>query len=153
MIVKVNSDCATLISIHEDTFYSGNPHAKDKRFVVAFDCKDARVKAMFKDPYFKVYDSGYSKASNIIRLYFLSGNATYHKGLGPFNVTKQFIKKLDLTLKEKCSIKRFSNLTTYDAMWAYIYERASQYGITDPAMKIPEEEFIHRLKVANGFTD
>lgn len=46
-----------------------------------------------------------------------------------------------------------SNLTAYDAMWAYIYERAPQYGITDPAMKIPEEEFIRRLKVANGFTD
>lgn len=38
-------------------------------------------------------------------------------------------------------------------MWAYIYERAPQYGITNPAMKIPEEEFIRRLKVANGFTD
>lgn len=118
MIVKVNSDCSTLISINEEMFYNGDPHGKDKRFAVAFDC-----------------------------------NATYHKGLAPFNITKQFIKKLDLTLKEKCSIRRFSNLTTYDAMWAYIYERASQYGIADPAMKIPEEEFIRRLKVANGFTD
>ena len=153
MLVNVNSNSSNLIAINEEMFYNGDPHGKDKRFTVAFDCNDARVKAMFKDPYFKVYDSGYSKASNIIRLYFLSGNATYHKGLAPFNVTNQFIKKLDLTLKEKCSIRRFSNLTTYDAMWAYIYERASQYGITDPAMKIHEEEFIRRLKVANGFTD
>ena len=47
MIVKVNSDCSTLISINEEMFYNGDPHGKDKRFAVAFDCNDARVKAMF----------------------------------------------------------------------------------------------------------
>ena len=117
MLVNVNSNGSNLIAINEEMFYKGNSNGKDKRFAIAFDCNDARAPSMLKDPYFKVYDAGYSKASNIIRLYFLSGNATYHKGLDPFRVTSQFIKKLDLTLKEKCSISRFSNLTAYDAMW------------------------------------
>ena len=59
-----------IISVFSFLWKKGILLGKDKRFAVAFDCNDARVKAMFKDPYFKVYDSGYSKASNIIRLYF-----------------------------------------------------------------------------------
>ena len=54
MLVNVNSNSSNLIAINEEMFYNGDPHGKDKRFAVAFDCNDARVKAMFKDPYFKV---------------------------------------------------------------------------------------------------
>lgn len=150
MIVKVNSDCSTLISINEDMLYNGNPHGKKERFVISIDCNDDRTKAMFKDPYFKVYDKRYSAASNIIRLYLLNGNATYHKGLAPFKITSDFIKELDNTLKENCTNAKFSGFVVYDAIWEYIYKRAPYYGITNPAVKIPEEEFIRRLKIAHG---
>ena len=147
MIVLITDEIelySEMVNLNEDVVYNAN---KDK-YIIAIDPSPTYRKALLKDPYFKVYEgNSYRTAERDIRFHIKDGLSDKHKdGKKELKVTNKLIDWIAETMSKPTTLKKYSGITVYDAIWKVLYECAS----SDPIIEyVPLDEFLRRLYEKN----
>lgn len=115
---------------------------ENKGYSIAINLGQGRETGLLLDPYFKLYDSADpTTADHVVRISLLRGELSKeHEGLPPFTVNAKVKKILIKNIARKSTLKKFSHLTVYDALWACLedYATKNNYKIAPKLLDVTE---------------
>ena len=130
------------IVITEDYIYKNT----NDKYSISIDIGEGRESSFLLDPYIKIYNSpDFRKATKVARINLITGNYISHEGKPLLNINSSVLKWIINTLLKPSTNRKYSNMTVYDAIWAFIYETGEKYKLKY-AEKVDINIFINNLK-------